>query len=208
MNGVTTSAGLNVTALLAAIKEASFIVLHAAIYSNFANSEVGETIRQQLINGRLQQLDIIELKPHPAWQQEFAAILRPQMPTDSVEQLFVESSIWGAQLQAEFALQVNRSTTQALPLQPILLVGDSVFVGQYAHSTLTSAAGLWLQLHSPSLGLKPHMLQHWYRNGSPTELSGNYALAISRYVEECRQAAAFYAHSQDSVTRQLEEGNK
>lgn len=208
MNGVTASAGLNVTALLAAIERASFIVLHAAIYTNFANSEVGERLRQQLINGRLQRLEIIELEPNSAWQQEFAAILRPQMPTDSVKQLFADSSIWSAQLQAEFPSQVSRITTQALPLQPLLLVGDYVFVGQYAHSNLTSAAGLWLQLDSPKLGLKAHTLQHWYQYGVPADLGDYGPLAISRYVEECRQAATFNDGSQCSLASKVKEGNK
>ncbi|GIU38602.1 hypothetical protein TUM4433_40450 [Shewanella schlegeliana] len=183
------------------------MVLHAAIYTNFAHSEVGSLIRRKLLDGSLHRLDIIELQPDLYWRDEFAAILRPNMTKDEVIPMFAESKRWSGALSFEFPQQVNRVLTQALPLQPILLIGDCLFVGQYAHSRLVSAQGLWFQIECSLMGLQPGELQSWYQQGLPAEVSGDWRLAISRYVDECRQVAAFNPHVTPSMTHLTKEEN-
>ena len=207
INGITPSPGLNQSALLAAIKCADSIVLHAAIYTNFAHSEVGKLIRTKLIDGSLRRLDIIELQPNKYWQQEFLAILRPSTAKNEVISMLADSKDWSARLSTEFPLQVSQILTQALPLQPVLLIGDNLFVGHYAHSGLPSAQGLWLQLECTLLGLQPGDLQNWYQQGTPTEVASRWQQAISRYAEECRQAASLYLQA-PSISEITKEENK
>ena len=195
INAIRPTAGLDQQSLLIAIENAVSVVLHAAVYNNFAHSEVGDLIRKKLQDGSLEQLDIIELQPDKHWQNEFSVILRPKMQKTQVMQMFIESSLWSKELKASFPQQVNRVLTQALPLQPIMLIGDVLFVGQYAHSSLVSAQGIWLQIACDLLGLKSGELQSWYHDGLPLKLCNSWPLAISRYVDECRQAALFAAEA-------------
>lgn len=75
--GVQLHFGLNTSALLNAIERADEIVLHAAIYSNFADNAVGQLLLQRLQNASLKQLTLIKLEPTRLWRDEFATILRP-----------------------------------------------------------------------------------------------------------------------------------
>jgi len=63
--GVQLHFGLNTSALLNAIERADAIVLHAAIYSNFADNAVGQLLLQRLQNASLKQLTLIKLEPTP-----------------------------------------------------------------------------------------------------------------------------------------------
>lgn len=185
-SGVQLHVGLNTTALLTAINHADEIVLHAAIYSNFANNAVGQGLLQQLQNASLKRLTLIKLEPNTPWCDEFATILRPEMSAQEVEQLYELSHIWCAKLKKQFPQSVSVVSTRTLPLQPILLIGDKLFVGHYAHSHSTSAQGLWLEFDTISLGLSPGTLTHWFYSGIPSELHLPVEIALSRYVEECR----------------------
>ncbi|ABZ75978.1 conserved hypothetical protein [Shewanella halifaxensis HAW-EB4] len=201
INAIRPSAGLDKKSLLTAMESATSMVLHAAIYTNFAHSEVGNLIRRKLLDGSLHRLDIIELQPDLYWRDEFVAILRPNMTKDEVILMFAESKRWSEALSFDFPKQVNQVLTQALPLQPIMLIGDCLFVGQYAHSRLVSAQGLWLQIECSLMGLQPGELQSWYQQGLPAEVSGDWQQVISRYVDECRQAAQFSSATTPSTSK-------
>ncbi|MFB2648407.1 hypothetical protein ACE011_06190 [Shewanella mangrovisoli] len=180
--------GLNTSALLNAIEHADVIVLHAAIYSNFADNAVGQLLLQRLQNASLRQLTLIKLEPTRLWRDEFATILRPEMPQPEVERLYENSRHWCAELKTQFPEVVNLVSTQALPLQPILLIGDKLFVGHYAHSHTTSAQGLWIEFDAIALGLAPNSLIDWFYSGVNTTEDSPVAITLGRYVEECRRA--------------------
>lgn len=186
--GVKLHFGLNTHALLEAITQANNIVLHAAIYSNFADNAVGQLLLQRLQNARLRQLTLIKLEPTRLWRDEFATILRPEMPLPEVERLYENSRHWCAELKTQFPEVVNLVSTQALPLQPILLIGDRLFVGHYAHSHTTSAQGLWIEFDAIALGIAPNSLIDWFYSGVTAEQDSPEAIALGRYVEECRRA--------------------
>lgn len=186
--GVQLHFGLNTSALLNAIERADVIVLHAAIYSNFADNAVGQLLLQRLQNASLRQLTLIKLEPTGSWRDEFATILRPEMPLREVERLYENSRHWCAELKTQFPEVVNLVSTQALPLQPILLIGDRLFVGHYAHSHTTSAQGLWLEFDTIALGLAPNSLIDWFYSGVTAEQDSPVAITLGRYVEECRRA--------------------
>lgn len=186
--GVKLHFGLNTHALLEAIAQANDIVLHAAIYSNFADNAVGQLLLQRLQSASFKQLTLIKLEPTSPWRDEFATILRPEMPLWEVERLYENSRHWCAELKTQFPEVVNLVSTQALPLQPILLIGDRLFVGHYAHSHTTSAQGLWIEFDVIALGLAPNSLIDWFYSGVTTEQDSPVAITLSRYVEECRRA--------------------
>lgn len=186
--GVQLHFGLNTNALLNAIERADEIVLHAAIYSNFADNAVGQLLLQRLQNASLKQLTLIKLEPTRPWRDEFATILRPEMPQQDIEQLYDISRHWCAELKTLFPEAVNLVSTLALPLQPILLIGDKLFIGHYAHSNCTSAQGLWLEFDILGLGIAPNTLIDWFDTGVPSEQNSAVAIALGRYVEECRRA--------------------
>ncbi|MGL4712154.1 MAG: hypothetical protein ACRCWP_06215 [Shewanella sp.] len=186
--GVNIHSGLNISALLNAISQAEHIVLHAAIYSNFATNAVGELLSQRLADDQLKTLTLIQLEPSDHWRVEFAAVLRPSMPISAVETLYSVSSDWCRQLKQRFPNAVNLLSTQALAFQPILLLDDQLFVGHYAHSQHTSAQGVWLEFDTLALGLRAGTLTHWLQNGVPQQGLSSWECAIGRYVEECHQA--------------------
>ena len=180
--------GLNTSALLNAIERADVIVLHAAIYNNFANNAVGQLLLQRLQSTSFKQLTLIKLEPTGPWRDEFATILRPKMPRQEIEQLYEISRHWCAELKTQFPEVVNLVSTQALPLQPILLIGDKLFVGHYAHSHTTSAQGLWIEFDAIALGLAPNSLIAWFYSDVTAEQDSPVAITLGRYVEECRRA--------------------
>ncbi|MFB2638185.1 hypothetical protein ACE02P_09175 [Shewanella bicestrii] len=186
--GVKLHFGLNTHALLEAITQANDIVLHAAIYSNFADNAVGQLLLQRLQSVSFKQLTLLKLEPTSPWRDEFATILRPDMPLLEVERLYENSRHWCAELKRQFPEAVNLVSTQALPLQPILLIGDRLFVGHYAHSHTTSAQGLWIEFDVIALGLAPNSLIDWFYSGVTTEQDSPVVITLSRYVEECRRA--------------------
>lgn len=186
--GVQLYFGLNTHALLEAIAQANDIVLHAAIYSNFADNAVGQLLLQRLQSESLKQLTLIKLEPTGSWRDEFATILRPEMPLREVERLYESSRHWCAELKRQFPETVNLVSTQALPLQPILLIGDRLFVGHYAHSHTTSAQGLWIEFDVIALDLAPNSLIDWFYSGVTAEQDSPVAITLGRYVEECRRA--------------------
>ncbi|MCL1119299.1 hypothetical protein N7V09_19905 [Shewanella seohaensis] len=186
--GVKLHFGLNTHALLEAIAQANDIVLHAAIYSNFADNAVGQLLLQRLQSVSFKQLTLIKLEPTGSWRDEFATILRPEMPQREVERLYENSRHWCAELKRQFPETVNLVSTQALPLQPILLIGDRLFVGHYAHSHTTSAQGLWIEFDVIALGLAPNSLIDWFYSGVTAEQDSPVAITLGRYVEECRRA--------------------
>ncbi len=186
--GVQIHAGLNLKELLAAISLADSIVLHAAIYSNFATNAVGALIQKKLNDGALTQLTLIELIPQSTtWHNEFCRVLRPDMSKKKVEALYQASYKWTEALQVGFPNIVHRIQTQALPFQPILLIGDQLFVGHYAHDLLTSAEGMWVEFDSVKMGLTPGTLVHWFNDGMPEQALSPTQMALGRYIEECRQ---------------------
>lgn len=200
--GITISAGLDRATLLDAITRAATMVWHAAIYNNFAGTEIECLIRSRLQSGALTRLDIISLRPHPQWGQEFARVLRPELSEHDTAALFAQSQQWCDDLAANFPEQVRHIRSHALPLQPILLLGDTLLAGQYAHSSLISAQGIWITLQAADMGLADGAL--WQRYLA-AELPGNasagasaipaqpwqspWPKALGRYVDECRQAA-------------------
>ncbi|MGL5390914.1 MAG: hypothetical protein ACRDA8_05930, partial [Shewanella sp.] len=182
-------AGLKLALLKDAIAKAEHIVLHAAIYSNFAHNEIGAKLRLTLKDNSLKQLTIISLEPDGAWHREFAAVLRPTMSLPEVERLYQDSRNWCAELKQQFPEQVTLVSTHALAFQPILLIGDRIFAGHYAHSELTCADGIWLELDLVQLGFAAGSLTHWVQTGEAPLKANPWAAALGRYVAECHQAA-------------------
>lgn len=200
-HGIQVHAGLTLPALVDAIANAQQIVLHAAIYSNFAHNEIGEQLFCKLQDNSVHKLTIISLAPPSAWHREFAAVLRPSMPQAEVEALYERSHNWCLQLKQRFPDRVQLISTQALAFQPILLIGDRLFAGHYAHSTLTSAEGIWLEFNAVQLGFEANSLHLWLQAGTPATASAAtpekhhpWMAALGRYVEECRQAMHTFEH--------------
>ncbi|WP_157509159.1 hypothetical protein [Ferrimonas futtsuensis] len=183
--GVRPSPGLDRGALLAALEEASEVVLHAAIYDNFAGSPVEAMLRRRLADGSLKRLTILSVLPPKCWRQEFSQVLRQGMTPGQISRVYAASRQWCNDLAEAFPEQVKLVLTSALPLQPQLLVGDTLFVGHYAHSSQPSALGLWLQLDACALGLAPGSLIQWFNLGQVPAQSEPWAIALGRYVQEC-----------------------
>ncbi|GLS82221.1 hypothetical protein [Paraferrimonas haliotis] len=179
--------GFNISGLLAEMQSAAFMVWHAAIYSNFIDSDIERLVRRKLSDGSLQQLVIISAQPKCHWQQEFAAILRPSHSAIEVARLQQESRRWVDDLAKEFAANVEHQLTAAMPLQPLLLIQDSIYAGHYAHSHSTSAQGVWLKIDTVALGLNAGQIQHWFNNGIPNQTLSPTETALARYVSECSQ---------------------
>ncbi|MBQ4891327.1 hypothetical protein J8L86_15845 [Shewanella sp. MMG014] len=168
--------------VLQALETASFAVLHAAIYSNFADNAVGKMLQEQLRIGQLKQLYILQLQPHAHWQDEFAAILRPKpIEKPAIPSLYQQSHAWCQQLQEQFPHQLHFHLIKSLPLQPILLIGNRIFAGQYAHSQTTSADGLWLEI---AVAEQQQIATRFLTPKLTTTLD-NITL---RYIDECRFA--------------------
>ena len=189
MPSITPSAGLDIQALISAIATADEIVLHAAIYNNFAGSDIHQQLVEQLSSNELKMLTIISIQPQDCWRNEFTQVLRSGFSDAQMSAVYARSRKWCQELALAFPDQVILVLTNRLPMQPILLLDDTIFAGQYSHSPEPSALGLWLHIDTEAF-LPAGTIMQWFRqSGSKSkEIHSPWHQALRRYVDECAQA--------------------
>lgn len=175
--------GLDPEALIRAIESSCTVLLHAALYSNFATNGIGNALEQQLASGDLARLILISSGEGP-WQAEFEAMLRPTLMDSHRAELVKQSDTWCADLQSRYLEKVMWVQTTQLPTQPVLICDDQIIVGHYAHSVVPASDGLWLVLG----GLSEGQVEEWLSGAPLASKSSLWERACYRHVSECRSA--------------------
>ncbi|MBT1444838.1 hypothetical protein KJI95_09920 [Shewanella sp. JM162201] len=210
-SAVATSAGLDVGLLATLLETADFVVFHAALYSNFVDSDISKALIKRLTDTEA-PLDcwLIEAAADTSWGDEFAAMLRPALGKDDMTALYQRSFDWCRSLKQRFGKDVQHVSSQSLALTPLIIIDDTLFAGQYLHSAIPAADGLWIKLDARALGLAPGSLKRWFYPSSQGETQNEptapLALALKRMVDECALAArdgARTMYARDMSTRTM-----
>ncbi len=185
--------GLDPEALIEAMESSCTVLLHAALYSNFAHNAIGEALERQLARGDLARLILIS-SGEGAWRPEFEAMLRPTLSPEARAELVRQSDTWCADLQCRYLEKVMWVQTNQLPTQPVLICDDLIIVGHYAHSLVPASEGLWLVLG----GLPEGQVEEWLAGAPLAPDCSHWQRACYRHVAECRAALS---RSQDGEVR-------
>jgi hypothetical protein len=141
--------GLAEAGLPEAVARADRLFFHAALYSNFARDTVMvNALETALARPGFDRLDVVSLDPvaRPPYWDEFRGVLRRNMPEATIHREFSVSTAFLDALASRHPMKVRLFLTMAMPLAPILLVGDTIFAGHYAHSPIPAPLGLWLSV--------------------------------------------------------------
>lgn len=195
--------GLNIDALCQQLRTGQHIVFHAALYSNFAGSRVEQALTDRLSSSPQTKLYLIEqaFAPNCGWHLEFGQILRQQLTLVETAQLFQQSRHWCQKLHQLYPHQIEYLISGQLPCQPILVIDNHIFSGQYAHAEVGAPQGIWLHIDGQILAIDCATAHSWLQQPAQlTELSAAQQ-SIYRYMAECRHAinnaTRFYAHHVD-----------
>jgi hypothetical protein len=156
------------------------VLLHAAFYPTYSPSEhlYGPAWDSALKNTDL-KLEVLFVDDNAPWLDEFARVLRQK------EAAMFKSSLRTSRLQflalkEKYSKQVFLYNTGTLPLVPMVVVDDFIFVGHYAHSPVYAPIGYWLRLKS-DVG----KLLEWTKvPGEPPETATETEKACFRYIAE------------------------
>ncbi|WP_025823175.1 hypothetical protein [Shewanella marina] len=185
---ITVTQGLNIDALCQQLRTGQHIVFHAALYSNFAGSRVEQVLTDRLSSSPQTKLYLIEqaFDPSCGWHTEFGQILRQQLTLAEIEQLFQQSRHWCQKLHQLYPHQVEYLISDLLPCQPILVIDNHIFSGQYAHAEIGAPQGIWLQINGQILAIDCATTHSWLQQAAQlTELSPAQ-ISFYRYMAECR----------------------
>lgn len=147
--GIVVYAGLGEARLPERIAQADRLFFHAGMYSNFAKDRaMADALEMALCRPEFSRLDIVSFDPAvgAAYWGEFSRVLRRDMPEVTLRREFAASASFCDALARRHPTRVRLFLTQAMPLAPILLVGDTVFAGHYLHGPLPAPFGLWLAI--------------------------------------------------------------
>ncbi|MGL4475330.1 MAG: hypothetical protein ACRCT7_12905 [Shewanella sp.] len=179
---VKVSAGLDVGALIEALACSRHVIMHAALYSRFANGVVDEVLQQQLSQGKLQRLRLISTSTQVTWLHDFNQVLRQGASAAAIASEWHASARWVSQLVNRYPQQVQAIETEQLPTQPMILTDSRLFLGHYAHSATPAAQGFWLELD-----IAPLTLDLGSDSLAFTPTNDAWSQALSRHLDECRQ---------------------
>jgi hypothetical protein len=139
--------GLAEAGLPEAVARADRLFFHAALYSNFArDTAMASALEMALARPGFDRLDVVSLDPvaRPPYWDEFRRVLRSDMPEATMHREFSVSTGFLDALAARHPRKVRLFLTTSMPLAPILLIGDAIYAGHYAHSPVPAPLGLWL----------------------------------------------------------------
>lgn len=142
-------AGLDAADLPHRIARADRLFFHAGMYANFARDRaMVAALETALSRPTFTRLDIVSFDPAAgaAYWQEFRSVLRRGMPEVTLHREFAASATFCDAVSRRHPTRVRLFLTPALPLAPILLVGDTIFAGHYLHGPLAAPFGLWLAI--------------------------------------------------------------
>lgn len=129
-----------------------YVVLHAAFYPKYLadKNEHQSSIEKALSKNEHLQVYIIFFNTELSalWAKEFACVLRTEFK-DNFEDLesFINQNVTSAKLlQKKYPNRVHLYKSHALPLIPIIMADDTMFVGHYAHSDIHAPLGFWFKL--------------------------------------------------------------
>ncbi|GAA4878774.1 hypothetical protein [Ferrimonas pelagia] len=184
--GLVISPDLDSDALCIKIRQSRRILMHAVLYSNFAQGPVHDALQDRLTQPGFQRLTILALDwPLPAGiDPAFGQVLRQGLDDAALADQFARSRAWLTTLAAHPKVTVRWLQTQ--PYQPLLLLDDWLWLGQYAHSVVPAAAGVWQRWDLAALGTQASTLWQLAKDPDPARILAPWPNALLRPFSQCR----------------------
>jgi hypothetical protein len=142
-------AGLEEAGLPDVVAGADRLFFHAGMYANFGRDpQMVAALEEALSRPTFERLDIVSFDPAAgaAYWEEFRGILRRDVPEVTLRREFAASSNFCDALAGRHPTTVRLFRSHAMPLAPILLVGDTIYAGHYLHGPVPAPQGLWLAI--------------------------------------------------------------
>jgi hypothetical protein len=182
------AAGLEEVGLPGRVARSDRLFFHAALYSNFARDRaMADALDVALARPEFTRLDVVSLDPvaRPPYWDEFRQVLRQDMTAATMQREFSVSAAFLDALASRHPHKVRLYLTTAMPLAPILLLGDAVLAGHYLHAPASAPQGLWLVVPADV----PALVELAEEGGRADALDATAAGAY-RFVCECLAARA------------------
>ncbi|NJB68158.1 hypothetical protein GGQ74_001831 [Desulfobaculum xiamenense] len=184
MIAVTGIASLDIPAALAAARRR--IVLHAAIYGNFADSPThAAALETALSHPDFGGLDVVSIRPETEGRamRDFLDALREGWTPEAMAEHVARSREFLHGLARRHPGRVRLYETARPGLFPALIIDDDIHFGHYARSPIPAPEGFWFHVHADV-----ERLSAWLRSGNiPPHATADERAAL-RIVSECLRA--------------------
>lgn len=161
------------------------IVMHASIYGPFSQAEpYGAGLLQALAKDSFEKLDIIALtanSPKPL-QHQFLELLRHGSSEIQQEKEVSDSDNFLQMLKNSAPLKVQIYPLLKISCQPLIIIDDTLFFGQYARCKRRAAEGFWGVVETDM-----EKLFELVRSNNSTAVLDEKETAAYRLVHECWQ---------------------
>ena len=163
------------------------IILHAAYYPKYgASSEYSLAFSEVMRKRPNLKVTAIITDINIKWILEFGKILRKEYTCKEDFNLGIQNSItFFKKLQKEYPGRVKLVVTRRLPLMPIVIIDNEMFIGNYCHAETPAPDGLWYHYKSeiiPSVIEKLSYQKEKYRDYLTTLSEEDKAIA--RFIED------------------------
>ena len=164
-----------------------YLIFHAAFYPKYLadKNEHQSSIEKALANNKNLKVYIIvaDLQPVTEWRYEFAGVLRTEFK-DNLDGLkeFVKLNIKSVNaLKKKYPNRIFLLKSSCLPLAPMIMADNTLFIGHYAHSDIPAPEGLWIKMECDYL---VDLLECRMNGFLLIDNLDEEGKAISRYVDE------------------------
>lgn len=167
------------------------IILHAAYYPKYgASSEYSLAFREAMRKHPNLKVTAIITDINVRWFLEFGKILRKEYTCKEDFNWGIQNSItFFKKLQKEYPGRVKLVETKRLPLMPIVIIDNEMFIGNYCHAETPAPDGLWYHYKSeiiPPVIEKLSYQKEKYRDYLTTLSEEDKAIA--RFIEDAFDA--------------------
>lgn len=165
------------------------LILHAAFYPKYFGDKgnCSTSITTSLSANRSLKVYIIFTDYTSAWFEEFSRVLRSKLTPEQLKTIFISNEEECRALKKNFKDRIIICRSNKLPLAPMIVADNNLFIGHYAHSTIPAPEGLWLHIKNKRIAKFFHDIHTGdvateniaFQQMSPKDR------AIVRYLEEC-----------------------
>jgi len=160
------------------------IVLHAAIYGPFADSQPHrDGLAAALTKSTFEALDVIAMDEDEPWTGHFLHALRFGQSSEAQIGAVEASRNFLEILRTNSAGKIRIHGQRTIPCLPIVIIDDTIIFGQYAHCGEFAAAGFWGMIEADV-----ETLFQWAATGSAPADASKTDIAAYRLVCECHTA--------------------
>ena len=171
------------------------IILHAAFYPNYITPPYRDAIDDLLANQDKLKVKITVIITHPSvgWADEFKKILRDEYNDIKSFKAAIRGSsdfFLDRKKKQDDNNRINIILSKRLPLFPVVIIDDELFIGHYCHSDTPAPLGFWIYKKDDAI---PQLIDSIIGdtnnpNSKSVRPSDTKLKALARYIEDIKDA--------------------